>query len=162
MCFLQLDFILQMWSQERFKVAIQQLTAGKVISSRIHTCTHRRGKGIPLISYDYFYLCWRIYSLRIFRHNRSSCKNQFSARLLPMHYRDPRRCDMAVNGMSSGSGVSSASCRALWKEWGHHWNEVLEAQIAIKATDKLEGACWTASPFGTDFGEPQFKCLVYI
>lgn len=35
-----------------FKVAIQQLTDGKVISSRIHTCTHRRGEGISLISYD--------------------------------------------------------------------------------------------------------------
>lgn len=41
-----------MWCQERFKVAIQQLTDGKVISSRIHTCTHRRGEGISLISYD--------------------------------------------------------------------------------------------------------------
>lgn len=41
-----------MWCQERFKVAIQQLTDGKVISSRIHTCTHRRGEGTSLISYD--------------------------------------------------------------------------------------------------------------
>lgn len=52
MCFSQLDFVLQMWCQERFKVAIQQFTDGKVISSRIHTCTHRRGKGLSLISYD--------------------------------------------------------------------------------------------------------------
>lgn len=40
-----------MGSQERIKVAIQQPTDGKVISSRIHTCTHRRG-GVSLISYN--------------------------------------------------------------------------------------------------------------
>ena len=121
--------------------------------------TQERKGCITSFLWHYFYLCRRIHSLRIFKHSRISCKNQFSARLLLMHYRDPWRCGMAVSGMYSGSDISFASFGALWKEWGHDWNRLLEAQIAIKA-----GGCLLncSALWHSYFGKLQFKSLVNI
>lgn len=139
-----------MWSQERFKVAIQQLTDGKVISSRIHTCTHRREKGIPLISYNSTSTCVEGFTASGFSNTIGfHARTSFQLAFCPCTTETPDGVTWLSMACTQGVVFHLHPFRALWKEWGRHWNRLLEAQIATKARDKLEGACWTASHFGT-------------
>lgn len=143
-----------MWCQERFKVAIQQLTDGEVILSRIHTCTHRRGEGISLISYDSTSTCVEGFTASGFSnttafHARTSFQLAFSScttETLDSVARLSLACAQGVLsicilwGTVERVGPPQTGC---WK---------------LKQLSRLEGVCWSARPFSTPIlGNHSFK-----
>lgn len=159
MCFLQLDFVLQKRSQERFKVAIQQLTDGKVISSRIHTCTHRRGEGISLISYD----------------STSTCVEGFTAsgfsKTIGFHARTSFQLAFCSCSIETLDGVAwlSVACTQGAAFHLHHLGHCGKSGATtekdcwkLKQLSRLSVSAELLRPLALYFGESQFKSLANI
>lgn len=135
-----------MWCQERFKVAIQQLTDGKVISSRIHTCTHRRGEGISLISYDST-------STRVEGFTASGLSNTtgFHARTsfqLALSSCTTETLD-GVAWLSLACTQGAVSICILWGIVERVGPPQKWAAWKLKQMSRLEGVCWSTPPFST-------------